>query len=392
LRRVVRGLQCLSRGLRQQALIVKRVFILAAAGFAFVGCRSHHVTEVTPAMLAAVHADVRLVDGETTFVTRGRSYELIGRTKADLAIVQPLLDRDRTVMGRAFGDSLAPVTVSVRRIAADGGPFVLAAPVPQTTTTPVVEVTLVDPNARREQNGRKSSASAQPTLEMIHARESLPVIRAWLSARASALTKKPAPSTEANGEADDPRVPGWTELAIASLAGDSATLDHEIEVLSERPDLLYPLSSFLTMPRPESFMAMGGGREGRGGRSGGAGGGAGAGGGRGGMGGGGGRGGMGGIGGRGGMGRGGAGGGRAPGRGSSDQGATELRGAALYSAEAGALGRYLVARGGYELMGGVIDAQMRGDALDGVFTKRTSMTLAKVESDWFSWVVSHQKK
>ena len=34
------------------------------------------------------------------------------RTKADLAIVQPMLDRDRAVMGRAFGDSLAPVTVS----------------------------------------------------------------------------------------------------------------------------------------------------------------------------------------------------------------------------------------------------------------------------------------
>ena len=130
---------------------MKRAFILAAAGFAFAGCRSHHVTEVTPAMLAAVHADVRLVRGETTFVTRGRSYELVGRTKADLAIVQPMLERDRSVIGRAFGDSLAPVTVTVRRIAADGGPFVFSAPVPQATTTPVVEVTLVDPNARREE-------------------------------------------------------------------------------------------------------------------------------------------------------------------------------------------------------------------------------------------------
>ena len=344
-------------------------------------------------MLAAVHADVRLVNGETTFVTRGRSYELVGRSKADLAIVQPMLDRDRMVMGSAFGDSLAPVTVSVRRIAADGGPFVLAAPVPQTTTTPVIEVTLVDPNARREKDDRKSAASAQVPLDAIRARESLPVIRAWLSARASAVTKKPAPSTEANGETDDPRVPAWSEVAIASLAGDSVALDREIEVLSERPDLLHPLSSFLTMPRPESFMAMGGGREGRGGRGGGTGG-TGAGGGRGGIGGGGvgGRGGMGGVGGRGGMSRGGGGGGRAPNRGSSDQGEKELRGAALYNAEAGALGRYLVARGGYALMGGVIDAQIRGDALDGVFTKRTSMTLAQLESDWFSWVVSHQKK
>jgi hypothetical protein len=366
--------------------------MLPVAVLISLGCRSHHVAEVTPAMLAAVHADLRLVNGETTFVTRGRSYELVGRTKADLAIVQPLLDRDRAVMGRAFGDSIVPVTVTVRRIAADGGPFVLTAPVPQTAIAPVVEVALVDPNARREQEGRKSPTSAPLGLDAIRARESLPVIRAWLSARASSVTKKPAPSTEANGESDDPRVPGWSELAVASLAGDSTALDREIEVLSERPDLLYPLSSFLTMPRPEPFVAMGGGREGRGGRGGGAGG-AGAGGGRGGVGGGsvGGRGGMGGIGGRGGMSRGG-GGGRMPGRGGSDQEPTELRGAALYNAEAGALGRYLVARGGYELMGGVIDAQMRGEALDGVFTKRTSMTLAQVESDWFSWVVSHQKK
>jgi len=43
---------------------------------------------------------------------------------------------------------------------------------------------LVDPNAKREQDGRKSSASAQPTLEAIREGESLPVIRAWLSGRA----------------------------------------------------------------------------------------------------------------------------------------------------------------------------------------------------------------
>ena len=98
------------------------------------------------------------------------------------------------------------------------------------------------------------------------------------------------------------------------------------------------------------------------------------------------------MGGRGGARRGGGGGGRGAGRGGSDQSAPELRGAALYSAEAGALGRYLVARGGYELLGDVIDTQMSGAGLEGVFMKRTSLTPAQVQNDWFSWVVSHQKK
>ena len=150
-------------------------------------------------------------------------------------------------------------------------------------------------------------------------------------------------------------------------------------MLSERPDLLYPLSSFLTMPRPQSFAAMGGGREGRA--------------------------------------RGeavaraarwrswsrlvGVAAGEEAASGSGWSGrngwprrsepsrrwmaaaagpvaavrikqrarVAEVRRSS--SAEAGALGRYLVARGGYELVGDVIDTQMSGAGLEGVFMKRT---------------------
>ena len=43
-------------------------------------------------------------------------------------------------------------------------------------------------------------------------------------------------------------------------------------------------------------------------------------------------------------------------------------------------------------MGDVINTQLSGAGLEGVFMKRASLTPAQVETDWFSWVVSHQKK
>src|SRR5947209_111378 len=113
--------------------IVKRTLLFATVAVTIGGCRSHHIAEVTPAMLASVHADVRVVNGETTYVTRAASYELVGRGKADLAIVQPMLDRGAAVIRRIFSDTLATLMVTVRRDAMDGGPFVLAAPVPGAT-------------------------------------------------------------------------------------------------------------------------------------------------------------------------------------------------------------------------------------------------------------------
>src|SRR5881275_604525 len=109
-----------------KAALVKRAFLVAIS-VAFIACRSHPV-DVTPAMLQSVRADVRFVDGETTFVTRGDGYELAGRTKTDLAFVQPMLDRDMAVMRRVFGDSTVPVTVAIRRVGLDGTPLMLAAP------------------------------------------------------------------------------------------------------------------------------------------------------------------------------------------------------------------------------------------------------------------------
>ena len=134
---------------------------------------------------------------------------LVGR-KADLAIVQPdaWTATVRSWVARSV-TALAPVTVSVRRVAADGGPFVLAAPVPQSTITPVVEVALVDPNARREQERQKVAGGRRTDT----GRDSRAQSRSRSSARGcprghQRVTKQPASSTERNGEEDDPRVAG----------------------------------------------------------------------------------------------------------------------------------------------------------------------------------------
>src|SRR6185312_17501530 len=66
--------------------------------------------ETDPRALATVHADVRVVSGETTLVTHGTGYELVARTKGELARVQPELDRDAAAFKRVFPtDSLASI-------------------------------------------------------------------------------------------------------------------------------------------------------------------------------------------------------------------------------------------------------------------------------------------
>ena len=81
--------------------IVPSVALLAGAVLS--ACASHPPTPATdPVALAAVHADLRLVRGETTWVTRGRGYELVARSRADLAVVQPGLDRAATFLAQIY--------------------------------------------------------------------------------------------------------------------------------------------------------------------------------------------------------------------------------------------------------------------------------------------------
>jgi len=87
--------------------------------------------EVSPTALASLQAETRIVRGEATWVTRGGGYELVGQTRADLAVIQPGLDREAEFLGQIFQrDTIAPIIAAIRRAPAPGKPFVGAAPVP----------------------------------------------------------------------------------------------------------------------------------------------------------------------------------------------------------------------------------------------------------------------
>jgi hypothetical protein len=213
----------------------------------------------------------------------------------------------------------------------------------------------------------------------------VPVVRAWLSARASMLTHRPASITQASGEVGDPRVPAWAESMIPALGADSV-MDHLTTTLALSSENLIPLSTFFTMARPEPIVVTAGDRGaggtdrgGRGGDGGGTrGGGMGGMGGRGGMG----RGGMGG--GRGGMGRGG--GGYPSGSRSSEPGAQPLRGVALFEAQSAVLGRYL-SREGYDLIGALVDGQIGGKTPDDVLKARNARSVDEMNREWRQWLM-----
>src|SRR5262249_3133038 len=91
------------------------ILVGASAGVAACAHRSHS-TGPDPVALAGVRADLRLVDGETTWVAHGSGYELVGRTRADILALQPALDRDAATFRRVFSsDSVPSVVVTVRR-------------------------------------------------------------------------------------------------------------------------------------------------------------------------------------------------------------------------------------------------------------------------------------
>ncbi len=156
-------------------------------------------TQPDAATLSRLRADLRMVGSETTWVTHGPSYELIARSKADLAIAQPQLDEQAAAFKRVFpNDSLAPVVVTIRRVVPQGKPYVGTAPVPNTARGEVVEVVLPDPKAKIDDKIANSGTGLDEILDA--STRTTPVIRAWLSAHASAVTKKPAPQIDADGE------------------------------------------------------------------------------------------------------------------------------------------------------------------------------------------------
>jgi uncharacterized membrane protein YgcG len=341
-----------------------RTCALAATALVAAACAHHLAPENDPVVLARVRADLRIVGGETTWVAHGVGYELVARTKGDIAVLQPALERTSDMFTRAFPhDTLARVVATVRRVSAEPGKG--AAPVPAGSTGPVVELLLPDAKLRDEERKR-------PWLFSGRAMESeivRPVLRSWLAAHASKVTGKPARFAELAGEVDDEDVPAWT-YDMMLLTGDSATVDSMTSALDRYPETVIPLENFFTMARPWTPERIAEGRnsgepsrspgdEGSG-RS------------------------------RGGMGRGGGGYGRGGSRGRSSpreeiRPSQALEGAALFAAQSAVLGRFL-SREGFGVIGELADAQISRKPLEPVLNARGWRDLATLDREWRHWL------
>jgi hypothetical protein len=319
---------------------------------------AHKPAPPNPALLAAIPADLRMVGAESTWVARGVGYELVTRSQLEIPPLISQLDDQSRFFNKLFATDPAKIIAAVRRLGPPGSIPEASAPVPL-DLGPVVEIVTARPLTSQEVAAQEKQRASQPTDGPERFGASGPtarVVRAWLSARASALTGKPAASSAASATVDDPRVPAWAEDALPGLAVPTVHEDTLAARLAMQIDSLFPIHTLLTMPRP-SYVTLAG----RGGTRGGvaSGGTGGYGGGMGGR-----RGGMGGYG--GGMGRG------APrgGSGAYDGGRPNppLLGGALFAAEALMFGRYLVVREGPSFVGALVDAQVQRKPVGDVFS------------------------
>src|SRR5262245_25907500 len=240
----------------KRSLILRCLEVMA--GSVCLACASHRqAPQNDPAALAALHADLRILRGESTWVARGSGYELVGRTPADLVAVQPTLDRAATFLRSIYPlDSVEHITATVRRAPAPGKPFVAAAPVPADAKGLQVELVLIDPKTLEEQRKNRGGATPPPMRDggMRGMGLVTPAIRAWLASRATKLTGGAARFEQLRGEADDPRVPAWAVEMVGS-AGNGEMIDNFTKSLAAHEETLIPLASYFTMAQP---MAMGG--------------------------------------------------------------------------------------------------------------------------------------
>lgn len=241
--------------------------LLAGVSLAGAACASHQ-SDVDRDVLApsAVHANVRVVNAETTWVAEGAGYELVGRSKAEIAAFEPSLDRLSATLRRVFPkDTFPHITATVRRISAPGQlSFTGPAPLPSNIKEAVVELMLVD---HRRDDDRKDARGGPG---MAGGERVRPVLRAWLAAHAAKVTGNPSRYSSLTGEDDDPRVPAWS-YEVLPLYADTSASDNLMRLLAAHNDDMIPLSRYFMMLPP----AFAGRSEPRGsgdeGRSGGAG-------------------------------------------------------------------------------------------------------------------------
>ena len=344
--------------------------VVTAALTAAACATAHRSAAPDPALLASIPATVRIVGGETTWVATGAGYELVTRSKLEIPPLLSQLDDQSRYFKKEFAADPAKVVAAVRRVGPPGAAAEAPAPVPH-DAGPVVELPVPSPPARGE------NAAYPDDPERASGPTAL-VVRAWLSARATALTGKPASDLAATARADDPRVPAWAEDALPGMADPTGREDTTIARLAMQIDSLYPIYAFLTMTRPTTVAAVVRGPEGghggfagrptitgrspRGGILGG---------------------------GMGGAGRG------APVRtGGSPRGESgaypgPLSGNALFAAEAVVFGRYLTVREGPAFVGALVDAQIQRKDISTVFAtaRVVPSDLERLDIEFHRWLI-----
>jgi hypothetical protein len=155
------------------------------------------------------------------------------------------LNRDAAVFARVFpGDTLRPIVAAIRTVAPEGKPFVARAPVPSDSRGAIVEVVLRDPSAKKEDDRSRGRAMFGGSM-LAASSVTLPIVRAWTSAHASAITHKPSLSTQADGETDDPRVGAWAATMIPLLTADSL-VDRMTIALAAHTDAMFPLTEYFS--------------------------------------------------------------------------------------------------------------------------------------------------
>jgi hypothetical protein len=404
-----------------------RVALAAAVSLAAACASAHKSAPPDQALLASIPAELRMMGSETTWVARGVGYELVARSKTDIPPLIAQLDDQSRFFVKEFAVEPAKIIAAVRRVGPPGAVLEASAPVPF-DVGPVVELIVMRPLLKGEkaakpdnessqgggysgrgggsrggmgrggsgsngQNGTPGDATAN-TDEAQRFGASGPtarVVRAWISARASKLTGKPASDLAAAAAVDDPRVPAWAEEALPGLAVPTGREDTTTARLGTQIDSLYPIYSFLTMARPGNIVSTG--RGATGGSGGAPTGGRGGGGGTGGGGMGGGMGGMGGMGSRrgggmGGMGRGGSSGGN-PRAADGGRPGGPLSGNALFAAEALVFGRYLTVREGPAFVGALVDAQIQSKPVADVFAtaQMVPTNLERLDIEFHRWLI-----
>jgi hypothetical protein len=213
------------------------VVTIASAAFACSYFPSHEEV-FTPVPLAL--GDVRVTEGDTTYVLGGVGYEIVAPRRDLLPDAKLELDRASREFIRIFEVDPPPIVVRLLdslppRLRADSAPPPLGPRVLPVLVPRVRKGFENDPRFRRPPAVARAAA------------------RGWFAAYvdtrfAKDTTGRPAPLPYLAGE--DPRLPDWLEDAVPAMIAGSSMVEFRVAQLADRPKELLPLRELFAAQRP----------------------------------------------------------------------------------------------------------------------------------------------